>query len=114
MSVKIFLDLLSLRPHSLQLSQLSMISFVFGMLVLRSLTSFGNPGTFSYQLAFAYDPDGGTETPANFYARRTVQIHPLNSIMYPEVNLGTFIPGHLSDDIVVQYRYWYDIATSSS
>ena len=34
--------------------------------------------------------------------------------MYPEVNLGTFIPGHLSDDIVVQYRYWYDIATSSS
>ena len=77
-------------------------------------TSFGNPGTFSYQLAFAYDPDGGTETPANIYARRTVQIHPLNSIMYPEVNLGTFILGHLSNDIVVQYRYWYDIATFSS
>ena len=62
----------------------------------------------------SFNPDGGTETPANIYARRTVQIHPLNSIMYPEVNLGTFIPGHLSDDIVVQYRYWYDIATSSS
>ena len=76
--------------------------------------SFGNPGTFSYQLVFAYDLDGGTETSANLCARRTVQIHPLNSNMYPEVNLGTFIPGHLSDDIVVQYRYWYDIATSSS
>ena len=68
-------------------------------------TSFSNPGTFSCQLAFAYDPVGGTETPANIYARRTVQIHPLNSIMYPEVNLGTFIPGLLSDDIVVQCRY---------
>ena len=29
------------------------------------------------------------------------------------VKLGTFIPGHPSDDAVVQKRYWYDIATGS-
>ena len=38
----------------------------------------------------------------------------IRNLYSPLVNLGKFIPGHLSDDDVVQKRYWYGIAAESS